>query len=308
MAAIILLYALHSFFISPQTPTIVATDADTTSFFYSMQGFGAENFYFDPNFGFITTRALFDFENTSTFDLLLIATDIEGLSSNASFTVTLRDINDNSPTFDPVVLALMISESAEFGSELTVVSATDLDSAENGFVTYTVNSADIDRAFTIDSVTGVISVNRQLDFEVRQSYALVVTATDGGMPQRNGTLTINLAILDENDNPPIILNPSPQFVIEENVPIDTFVGQIFATDADSGENAELVLGIISGNDANRFGIDQDSGMITTNGTIDREEQAVFTLTIEVRIATNACNHTACDHTNLLHKFCDGYMG
>ncbi len=247
-----------------------------------MQGPGTENFYFDPDFGFITTQELFDFETTSTFDLLLIATDLEGLTSNASLAVTLIDINDNSPTFDPMVLDLTIPESAEFGSELTVVSANDLDSAENSFVTYTLNSADIDRAFTIDSVTGVISVNRELDFEARQSYMLVVTATDGGTPQRNGTLTINLNVLDENDNPPIISNPLPEFVIIENIPVGALVGQIVATDADSGVNSQLVFEIISGNEANRFVIDEASGRITTNSTIDREQQGIYLLSVEVR--------------------------
>lgn len=225
---------------------------------------------------------MFDFETTSTFDLLLIATDLEGLTSNATFMVTLIDVNDNSPTFDPMVLDLTIPESAEFGSELTVVSANDLDSAENSFVTYTLNSADIDRAFTIDSVTGVISVNRELDFEARQSYTLVVTATDGGTPQRNGTLTINLNVLDENDNPPIINNPLPEFVIVENIPVGMLVGQLTATDADSGVNAQLVFEIVNGNEANRFVIDGASGRITTNGTIDREEQGIYLLTVEVR--------------------------
>lgn len=225
---------------------------------------------------------MFDFETTSTFDLLLIATDLEGLTSNATFMVTLIDVNDNSPTFDPMVLDLTIPESAEFGSELTVVSANDLDSAENSFVTYTLNSADIDRAFTIDSVTGVISVNRELDFEARQSYTLVVTATDGGTPQRNGTLTINLNVLDENDNPPIINNALPEFVIVENIPVGTLVGQLTATDADSGVNAQLVFEIVNGNEANRFVIDGASGRITTNGTIDREVQGTYLLTVEVR--------------------------
>ena len=247
-----------------------------------MEGPGSENFHIDPEFGFVTTQALFDFETTLAFNLLLTVTDLEGFTSNATFIVTLIDVNDNSPTFDPMVLDLTIPESAEFGSELTVVSANDLDSAENAFVTYTVNSADIDRAFTIDSVTGVISVNRQLDYETRQSYMLVVTATDGGTPQRNGTLTINLNVLDENDNPPIILNPLPEFVITENVPVGTLVGQMRASDADSGANAQLVFEIISGNEASRFTIDGASGRITTNDTIDREQQGLYLLNIQVR--------------------------
>ena len=208
-------------------------------------------------------------------------TDVGGLTSNASLAVDLIDVNDNSPTFVPNVLNLNISEAADFGSELTVVSATDLDQAENGFVTYSLNSAQIDTTFVIDAVTGVISVNRPLDYEARQSYTIVVTGTDGGMPQMSGTLTINLSVLDENDNPPIIMNPDPEFTISENVPVNTFVGQIMATDADSGANAALVFEIVSGNEANRLVMDPVNGEITTNSTIDREQQSIYVLSIEV---------------------------
>lgn len=207
--------------------------------------------------------------------------DLGGLASNATLIVNLIDINDNSPTFESSRVNLNISELAEFGSELTVVTATDLDQAENGFVTYTLNGAEIEGTFTIDMITGVIAVNRNLDYETRQSYMIVVTAVDAGEPQRSGTLTINLTVLDENDNPPIILNPIPMFTIEENIPVNTLVGQIIASDADSGVNAELVFEIVTGNEANRLVINQDSGMITTNSTIDREQQEVYVLTVEV---------------------------
>ena len=225
-------------------------------------------------------------------------TDLGGLTSNASLIIDLIDINDNSPTFDPNVINLNVSELAEFGSELTVVSATDLDQAENGFVTYSLNSDQLERTFTIDMIAGVISVNRNLDYEVRQSYTIIVTGTDGGEPQRSGTLTINLSVLDENDNPPIIQNPMPVFTIVENVPVNTPVGQIVATDADSGVNAELIFDIVAGNEANRLVINQASGMITTNRTIDREEQEMYLLTVEVHTCTavlaqcdNALIHT-----------------
>ena len=249
-----------------------------------MQGQGAENFYFDPDFGFITTQQLFDFETTPSFDLLLVVTDLGGLTSNASLLVNLIDINDNTPTFSPNVIDISTSELAVFGSELIVVFATDLDQAENGFVTYTLNSAQINRTFTIDSVTGVISVNRPLDYETIQRYTIIVTGTDAGEPRRSSTLTINLSILDENDNPPIIQNPMPEFVIEENIAVNSVVGQVMATDADSGANGELVFEIVSGNEANRFVMDQTTGTITTNSTIDREQQGVYLLNVEVNHA------------------------
>ena len=209
--------------------------------------------------------------------------DLGGLSSNASLLVNLIDINDNTPTFSPSVININTSELAEFGSELIVVSATDLDQAENGFVTYTLNSAQINRTFTIDSVTGVISVNRPLDYEAVQRYTIIVTGTDGGQPQRSSTLTVDLSVLDENDNPPIIQNPMPEFVIEENIAINSIIGQVIATDADSGANGELVFEIVSGNEANRLVMDPATGTITTNSTIDREQQAVYILNVEVKL-------------------------
>ena len=223
-----------------------------------------------------------------------MVTDVGGLTSNASLAVDLIDVNDNSPIFSPSVLDLNVSELAEFGSELTVVSATDLDQAENGFVTYSLNSAQINRTFVIDSVTGVMSVNRPLDYETRQSYTIIVTGTDGGTPQRTGALTINLSILDENDNPPIILNPDPEFTIDENVPVDTFVGQVMARDADSGANAALVFEIVSGNEADHLVIDSSTGMINTNSTIDREQQGVYILSVEVFIYYR---HAISDYSN-----------
>jgi len=46
------------------------------------------------------------------------------------------------------------------------VKAFDKDSGANGDVRYYINSGNVDGAFKIDSVSGVLSTNRKLDREV----------------------------------------------------------------------------------------------------------------------------------------------
>ena len=84
--------------------------------------------------------------------------------------------------------------------------ATDRDTGENGRVRY-----DIDRRrsdplshFSVDSVTGEISVRRRLDYEMRESYDLVVVASDNGTQRLQTSAIVSVSVVDVNDNAPLI--------------------------------------------------------------------------------------------------------
>lgn len=55
-----------------------------------------------------------------------------------------------------------------------------------------------------------------------------------------------------------------------------------ATDADEGSNAAISFHIIEGNTNNAFAIDEETGIITTNGDLDREEKDIYRLTLRAR--------------------------
>lgn len=59
----------------------------------------------------------------------------------------------------------------------------------------------------------------------------------------NNTLVVNIDVLDENDNPPRILNPQPIVFFQEGHP-NAFMGQIQASDPDLGENGRVTFSLI----------------------------------------------------------------
>jgi len=80
--------------------------------------------------------------------------------------------------------------------------ASDSDSGQNRDITYSLTEdSDPDGLFTIDQ-SGVLSVARPLDRERISQHYLVVIATDHGVPPLTGTATVQLPLLDVNDNGP----------------------------------------------------------------------------------------------------------
>ena len=269
-----------------QTPTISASDPDSgtaAELTYSLIGPGSEAFSIDNSTGTVTTATSLDREMTGVYpDLVLIVMDGGGRESNASLEITITDTNDHSPVFSPDDLNFTITEDISTGAELTVVSATDRDQGSNALLTYSLSGENLSDEFTIDAISGAITINRGLDYELRQEYLLNITGADGGTPQREGYLTITVNVQDANDNSPNFTNPRPTFNITENSEVGTLVGFILATDRDSGTNGEIVYEFVSPV-GGKFSIDSQSGAITTNDTIDREERSSYSLLVQVRM-------------------------
>ena len=92
-----------------------------------------------------------------------------------------------------------MNEDALPGTVILSVTTTDQDLPENSQVTYYVTGGDEMGQFNMRS-TGEIYVNKALDREVKSSYDLIISATDGAFVS---TATVRVSILDANDNPPI---------------------------------------------------------------------------------------------------------
>lgn len=226
----------------------------------------------------VTTGSPLDFEEQQEFSELVLQVHDGNLSSSVPLLVSVTDVNDNSPVFDPSFVVLPVSETVSPGTEVMVTMATDLDQGRNSQLFYFFDDNDINGVFTIDLLTGVITVNSQLDFESQANYLLTVIAQDMGEVPLNGTLVIDVVVTDENDNPPIILNPNAIFRVAENSDIGTIVGQINATDPDTGLNGVLEYLIITGVN---FQINSTTGEISVSGFIDRELSGSYELIVQV---------------------------
>ncbi|XP_036933510.1 protocadherin alpha-2-like isoform X9 [Acanthopagrus latus] len=217
-----------------------------------------------------------DRENTSVYNVTITATD-EGsppLSSIRVITVHVSDVNDNSPRFMEPVINVYVKENSPTGSVISTVTAFDPDLDSNAKLTYklldsSTNNIPISSMVNINSETGDIVSLQSFNFEELKTFQFKVQATDSGVPPLSSNVTVNVLILDENDNNPTILAPYSEHgsVNSESIPYSAeagyFVAKIRAVDADSGYNALLSYHLSEPKGNNLFRIGTSSGEIRT---------------------------------------------
>uniref|UniRef100_A0A7N4NLU3 Cadherin related 23 n=1 Tax=Sarcophilus harrisii TaxID=9305 RepID=A0A7N4NLU3_SARHA len=183
--------------------------------------------------------------------------------------IQVGDVNDNAPTFHNQPYSVRIPENTPVGTPIFIVNATDPDLGAGGSVLYSFQPPS--EFFAIDSARGIVTVIRELDYEVTQAYQLVVNATDQDKTKPLSTLA-NLAIIitDVQDMDPIFVNLPYSTNIYEHSPPGTTVRMITAVDQDKGRPRGIGYTIVSGNTNSIFALDYISGALTLNGVLDRE--------------------------------------
>lgn len=199
-------------------------------------------FAVDPNTGIVHTRAVLDREKQAGYTVSVTATD-QGKPPKMDTTdlvITVEDVNDNQPEFKKVRYSGSVLESAEIGTRVVEISATDKDAGRNGQIYYTFkNGYDGDGDFIIDSTQGAIRTNKKLDRERVSSYELIAYAVDRGSNPMSASVVIDINIEDVNDNKPMFEAQEIRVSILENSPIGSTVAKLTANDPDVGENAEI---------------------------------------------------------------------
>ncbi|XP_062870542.1 protocadherin alpha-8-like isoform X2 [Trichomycterus rosablanca] len=215
-----------------------------------------------------------DREHTSEYNVSITAIDegVPPLSSTAILTVHISDVNDNAPRFSESFVNVYVKENSPAGGLIADVSAQDIDFGENAQVSYSLLSISImplSSAVSINSVTGDIYSMQSFNFEEMKTFQFQVQATDSGIPSLSSNLTVNVFIVDENDNRPFILPPYSESgsVNTENIPYSAeagyFVAKIRAVDSDSGYNALLSYHITEPKGTNLFRTGTSTGEIRT---------------------------------------------
>ncbi|XP_030595801.1 protocadherin alpha-2-like isoform X18 [Archocentrus centrarchus] len=217
-----------------------------------------------------------DRETTSVYNVTITATD-EGtppLSSNKLITVHISDVNDNAPRFMEPVINVYVKENSPIGSVIHTVNAFDSDLDVNAKLTYTLldsspRTIQVSSVLNMISETGNIISLQSFNYEELKTFQFQVQATDSGVPPLGSNVTVNVFILDENDNNPTILPPYSEHgsVNSESIPYSAesgyFVAKIRAVDADSGYNALLSYHLSEPKGNNLFRIGTSTGEIRT---------------------------------------------
>ncbi|KAM3664853.1 protocadherin alpha-6-like [Ammospiza maritima maritima] len=280
----------------------------------------------------LVLREALDRERVSEYEVEVRAEDggAPALRASRGLRVPVSDVNDNAPLFAQAVYTVLARENNAAGAELARLWARDPDEAANGRVSYSVwdgglgvggggGAAGSSSSFgggwrpassyvSVDAESGRLWALQPLDYEELQVLQFEVRAVDAGEPPLSGNATVQLFVLDENDNAPALLPPAGSAAEAGGVaaeaavalagagsesgtlwawaawgaPAGQVVAKIRAVDADSGYNAWLRYELWEPRGKGPFRVGLYSGEVSTARALDEADGPRQRLLIVVR--------------------------
>ena len=241
----------------------------------------------------VVLRKPLDYEKgDSLFNLTILAKDhgLPPLSSTTSLVIHVRDIDDMPPRFSQPVYRVEIPEDAPDttlrGRQGRLVkfsppiSAIDQDQGVNADLIYEITSGNDMQYFNIDPNTAALHLTKRLDREMLDSnkFSIEVTARQKDSELKTGTATLEISVLDVNDNKPEFEVEKYNMTVIENLPSGFRIMQFTAVDRDSGDNAKFSYQL---DDPSRaFGLEGDGNLVLARPELfDREKMEKVVLRV-----------------------------
>lgn len=211
-------------------------------------------FVIDSITGILKLAKRLDYESTPWYGLTVQATrpqeDMEILSL-MEVTVELKDVNDNSPQFESDPYESYVVENSPKQTAVIQLRAFDLDTGTNGQLTYSLDKnqdyPEVLELFAVEETTGWLVTLKELDREQREKYTISVVASDQGKEQQMvTTATVDVTVVDVNDNPPRFAEEVFKAAIKEDESVSAVVAVFSVTDADKEETNRQVHCYITG--------------------------------------------------------------
>nr|XP_025839100.1 protocadherin alpha-5-like [Vulpes vulpes] len=206
------------------------------------------------NYYSLVLDSALDRESVANYALVVTARDggSPSLSATASLSVEVADVNDNAPAFAQPEYTVFVKENNPPGCHIFTVSARDADAQENALVSYSlverrVGERALSSYVSVHAESGKVYALQPLDHEELELLQFQVSARDAGVPPLGSNVTLQVFVLDENDNAPALL-PLPgarggggalSEPVSRAVGAGHVVAKVRAVDADSGYNAWL---------------------------------------------------------------------
>ncbi|XP_075544524.1 cadherin-related tumor suppressor fat [Dermacentor variabilis] len=269
-----------------QVGAVSATDTDmglNRQVSYSVLSDWANDvFSLNPQTGVFTLTSHLDYEQHQHYVLVVQAQDsgTPSLSSTATVYMNVMDLNDNAPLFDPMSYSDEVFENVTVGSSLLRVSATDLDSGDNGRIVYSIVEGDPDGHLAIEA-NGTIITRMPLDREKKSLYSLIVRATDQAIEvhrRLSSSVQVTIVLKDVNDMVPEFVTPNVTSV-QENAPANSIVMAVKAVDSDEGRNSYVEYSL---SPEHSFSLGPVDGLLRVKGPLDREQRASYELLVTAR--------------------------
>ncbi|KFO19364.1 Protocadherin gamma-A10 [Fukomys damarensis] len=200
--------------------------------------------------------------------------------------IEVTDINDNAPKFQAENLDVKINENVAPGMRFPLLEAIDPDVGVNSLQSYQLSPSKHFSLGVQSRANGVkypeLVLERALDREEEAVHHLVLTASDGGVPLRSGTVLITVTVFDANDNAPVFTSPEYHVNVPENLPVGTQLLTVTATDKDEGANGEVTYSFRKLPDTQllKFQLNKNTGEIKISESLDYEETSFYEIEIQ----------------------------
>ncbi|XP_059845921.1 protocadherin-10-like [Hypanus sabinus] len=239
----------------------------------------------------LLTRDLLDRESASMHNVTVACSDGGSplLTTSKTIPIEVSDRNDNSPQFSKPVFTASVMENNDIGASIFSMTAFDPDLDENARISYNILDSWVEGQLVnnyiyINSETGIIYTYRSFDYEELKTFQIQVRARDHGVPSLSSNVSVDVIILDQNDNAPVIvhpLGPATTEVVSRFAEAGYPVTKVTATDADSGQNARLCYRILQATDFALFTISEGTGEIWTTRAITKNDASKQKLVVQV---------------------------
>ncbi|XP_065678911.1 cadherin EGF LAG seven-pass G-type receptor 2 isoform X3 [Hydra vulgaris] len=258
-------------------------EGENAKFEYHLQG--ADEVFGITQFGEIFVKGELDREKKDIYNFKVLAQQASFQpDAYADVTAIVEDINDHAPVFVNALYTASIRENEASGVFLAHLSAHDLDKDDNAKITYSIfpDAENTSACFQIGLTDGRLTTKCSLDYEEKTSHSFLIQASDNPKSgeKKFSTTKVKINVLDENDNIPIFKQLHLYKNIRYDEEINAPVVKVEATDKDTGSYGDISYRVLSGNDLQRFHIDQKTGQIKLIDSLAAYTNNKFQLVVE----------------------------
>ncbi|XP_055980676.1 protocadherin alpha-4-like [Sorex fumeus] len=252
------------------------------------------------NYYSLVLDSALDRESVPNYQVVVTARDggSPPLWATASVSVEVSDVNDNAPTFAQPEYTVFVKENNAPGCHIFTVSARDADAQDNARVSYSlverrVGERLLSSYVSVHAESGKVFALQPLDHEELELLRFQVSARDAGVPPLGSNVTLQVFVLDDNDNAPALLptgagagslGGARSELVARSVGAGHVVAKVRAVDADSGYNAWLSyeLAPVAGGLRSPFRVGLYTGEISTTRGLDEADAARQRLLVLVK--------------------------
>lgn len=267
---------------------ISATDADTgnnalVTYTFDGGNDGDGDFKIDSS-GVIRVAQELDRETVSVYQLKAFAVDkgYPAQSTSVDITITVGDINDNPPLFNPDVIEIHVNENTRPLTAIAQVSAVDPDEGENAQVGYSMKPGGDSASFELEHRPGgpaIIKNKIDLDYESdKKVYRIEIVARSTPFFSK---ATLIIKVMDVNDNRPILKDFTIIFNNYVNKFVSGVIGRVPATDPDEMDRDSLTYQLLTGNETQFLYVNNMTGEITLDYRLNSDVPRNSTMQVKV---------------------------